>query len=130
MREINFRAWHIKEQFMDSAWMIDWEHRMVCHSKHNISDLDDCILMQFTGREDKNGKKVFESDIVKNWAGEIGIIKFHSSWAAFYFSLHIGHNEDRKLTRMIGSRMVYNDWDKYEVIGNIYEQPDILNPPE
>jgi hypothetical protein len=32
-REIKFRAWNKKRNFLDTVWLIDWEHRIVAHVK-------------------------------------------------------------------------------------------------
>lgn len=75
--------------------------------------LDDCEIMQFTGLLDKNGKEIYEGDIVrfpkykKSFETEVRYSKFYAGFAPFTELL----NEVR---------------DTCQVIGNIYEHPELL----
>jgi len=126
MREIKFRAWNKKEKFLDTAWSIDFEHGEVCHRAHNMSDLDDCILMQYTGLKDKNGREIYEGDIVRlcynGFYNNVEIFKgevifeegsFEVKAKGEYTCLHDG-------TGLTTS----------EVIGNIYENKELLEVVE
>ena len=127
MREIKFRAWHKAKKFMDTAWLIDWEHGQVAHRSHNVSQLENCILMQYTGLKDKNGKEIYDGDVIR-WSSEdeIGVVKYQD--AAFYLETNVPDN--------IGhSSKFYSPWlrvikhdleNELEVIGNIYENPELL----
>lgn len=81
----------------------------------------DCVVMQCTGLKDKNGKLIYEADVVKfrNTDNKyyIGIIKYTAEDALFCLSYRNEKNRD--------------DWDyvsryRLEVIGNIYENPEFL----
>lgn len=73
---------------------------------------------QYTGLKDKNGKKIFEGDIIKNWFDEIGIVKYEQKRAAFVVN---------------NWKNVYILWtnNDIEVIGNIFENPELIkNAPK
>lgn len=126
MREIEFRAWNKKEKFMDSAWLIDWEHGKVCHSKQNQSELEDCTLLQYTGLKDKNGVGIYEKDIViyQFMSGnESGTIVYKNGG----FKVKSDYFFSGDGTRMGGNE--YYEIDRFtclEVVGNIYQNLELI----
>jgi hypothetical protein len=75
---------------------------------------------QFTGLLDKNGKEIWEEDIVKTINNEIGKVVF--SIGAFWAEYVWPHNWDPMApAELLNANM--------EVIGNIYENPEILEDP-
>lgn len=82
---------------------------------------DEIELMQSTGLKDKNGKEIFEGDIV-DYKGRKAVIKWHGSYASFIYRF-IDELQGRK-----------SEWDplylayfRVEVIGNIYENKELLD---
>lgn len=81
---------------------------------------DEIELMQSTGLKDKNGKEIFEGDIV-DYKGREAVVKWHGSYASFIYRFVDGLKER------------VSEWDPlflacyhFEVIGNIYENPELL----
>jgi phage uncharacterized protein TIGR01671 len=73
-------------------------------------------LMQFTGLLDKNGKEIYEGDILKDERGHIGqVIWDDTGWAVNWTTSCDG-----------GPQM--DDYVCGEVIGNIYSNPELFNP--
>ena len=58
MEKFKFRAWHKKERRMFEVAGISWWDSLIYESFDDIShDMDDCILLLYTGHFDKNKKK-------------------------------------------------------------------------
>jgi uncharacterized phage protein (TIGR01671 family) len=118
MREIKFRAWDKEKKKMWTpirAWNFahgDIElHKLA--EPHSDKFEDEVEIMQFTGLHDKNGKEIWEGDIVRNsnLGGKIIEIK----WDTHFWSAG-------------GTGLVLSSSEKFgvEVLGNIYENPELL----
>lgn len=108
MREIKFRVWD----------NVDW-----MSSPFTLSDIksgkigfvNDLPVMQFTGLKDKNGKEIYEGDIIiPNQDYGIAFVAFHTP--SFGLQNKNGNCGDWD----------WEEWEKFEVIGNIYENQDLL----
>lgn len=131
-REIKFRAWNKLEKRMESVnfirfflnayTMVSTRYRDEKSKNYMMTSLldgsDNVILMQYTGLKDKNGNEIYEGDIVTglfNHTDIIGHIVYGSD-ATFFI--------ERKGLYGIGLNNA-EDW--LEVVGNIYENPELLN---
>lgn len=118
--EIGYRVWIFggldngARSFMDDVRMIDFEEEKVYWTQFTeYSYFDECVLMQYLGVRDINKKKIFEGDILKtNEAGWIGKVVYGRD--TFY------------LIDNQGGFSSGVEWEKCEVIGNIYENKKLL----
>ena len=108
-REIKFRAWGIWEGEM-SLWE---EYRYDICDKIS-ADKTKAILMQYAGLKDKNDKEIYEGDIVKV-NGELMEVFFKDG----YFGWGKEHSGAYSFDPFGAEQL--------EVIGNIYENPDLLS---
>jgi hypothetical protein len=82
-----------------------------------FKELPNTILMQYTGLKDKNGKEIYEGDILRFYLdGE----EFHTSPVSFHAEMSAF-----VLTEPVPEDMFVKECG-YEVIGNIYESPELL----
>ena len=124
MREIKFRAWHKGKKIIGNVLGIDILHKEIFFSNENVDcyehvDFKNIELMQYTELKDKNNKEIYEGDIVKlrNNHG-LGVVKYYDEWGAFVV-------EYVKSKPLVVLGMSYYKED-IEVIGNIYENPELL----
>jgi uncharacterized phage protein (TIGR01671 family) len=126
MREIKFRAWDKDLKVIRTVVNMEWingvvESLVVRDGKQvpirlNVSEI---ILIQFTGLKDKNGKEIYEGDIVAAPDGD---------WEVQIRDLEDGvvlNNDVRKKSSL---SHIDGDYSLTEcfVIGNIYEHPELL----
>jgi uncharacterized phage protein (TIGR01671 family) len=149
MRELKFRAWDKKQKKMLYGVSIGtikvWDENAPLIS-HEFSYSEDCIFEQYTGLKDKNGKEIYEGDIVnleyyekpfgkKRWnktyprkgGKDINVVGFEDGYFKFYEEDKDGYGSELSFSD-------YGEWEgkdgayKYvaEVIGNIHENPELL----
>ena len=82
--------------------------------------VDPKTIGQFTGLKDKNGKEIFEKDIV-DFKGRKSIVKWHGSYASFIYEF-----VDELQNRKTEWQPLYLSYYHFEIIGNIYENPEFL----
>ena len=121
MREIKFRAWFNKKPdwwkrqmfYSDDepAGIGDWFYEVQCYQ-------EDAPIMQFTGLKDKNGKEIYEGDIVRAiykdmGSGEEITEEYEMEWECTdpgpgYVGFNVGN------------------YQSIEIIGNVWENPELL----
>jgi uncharacterized phage protein (TIGR01671 family) len=135
MREIKFRAWVKDDNKMIHSPPVDTNDLA---SKEMVSFWsfcedyttykDDVILMQFTGLLDKNGKGIYEGDIVMHPV--LGFDKVQPGEVRYIQAAFVIAGADYTATGVTGfqQRNLYemSQGLSYEVIGNIYENPELL----
>lgn len=140
MKEIKFRAWIEKENRMltmdDDSWVFNF-----CHNDNYITDnvrdgsflwtKEELELMQFTGLTDKNGKEIYEGDIVKGSQHRCTYdldLHFKISMVEYLDEISIAafdavSNLNKNCSSLSGPSLNSED---IEIIGNIYQQPELL----
>lgn len=133
MREIKFRAWHIKERKMYFLEAIDMCFELVTVTKKNSDEQDyaayfrfsEIELMQYAGLKDKNGVEIYEGDILELRANpfsrkrDLFQVVFKDGGFRDEWNNYIGQYLPPDIRNKQGGRVRLNE--ACEVIGNIYE---------
>ena len=147
MREIRFRAWDKKYKFMSPVMLMDYAD---CDMKeviledglsqkhgapvHEWRKNEEFVLMQYTGLKDKNGKEIYEGDILeipkpglsyeimsvewKRVGKDVGWMLCKERHGLYPVCWEIGHKKKSGLENNFDYRTA--------IIGNIYENPELL----
>ena len=123
-REIKFRGWSKRHKSMTDISQIDFKQQLAEGHHYRNHEEDEIILMQYTGLKDKNGKEIWEGDIVR--------------WVFDYMDMgdgncqelkDIGEIEFSEGAFTVDGKSVIGHWTssaEIEVIGNIHENKDLL----
>lgn len=104
-REIKFRAWDI----LNKAWCIYFTNVDCMRNSNN----PDCAVTQFTGLLDKNGKEIFEGDIVE--------------YDTKITSRRVVEWDDERVGFLLkGGYDGLMNYMEVTIIGNIYQNPELL----
>lgn len=123
-----FRAWDKVNKKMREVNVIDFNFekiRIINDNGHCVSiDFKNIELMQSTGLKDKNGKKIFEGDILKGKFYFRGVGIFDSGEGNYKVCDPVVFKNTKFICRGFDLKDVANG--SVEVIGNIYENPELL----
>lgn len=115
-REIKFRAWNGEKMLYSHNNIVNDHYFQLRWFFEKVHETDD--LMQFTGLLDKHGKEIYECDVVSTRHVFVpkGLIAFRQG--SFEIK-NIGGEEEIYIK--------HKEWNNVEVIGNIYETPELLS---
>ena len=124
MRQIKFRAWDKDKKKMIEQCPFQSYHEFVLTPGGIPFDLSGSgkvqpyELMQFTGLHDKNGKEIYEGDVVR----------YNHVYLDHPVDFEVMFDEGGFGQRRIDGEEVsdWYEWEELEVIGNIYENPELL----
>ncbi|HET8735203.1 MAG TPA: YopX family protein [Pricia sp.] len=123
-REIKFRVWD-NVDFMSSPFTLQ------DLQDGKIKFCNDLPVMRFTGLKDRNGKEIYEGDVLSDYTEtDEGIKKSHCQvlWneACGSWELDMSMIQNRSYTFYLAEELL--DFE-YEISGNIYENPELLTAP-
>ena len=128
MREIKFRAWLKEDKKMENVKTMDFTDKTIrCLKKNEFINayllrrvsFDDVELMQYTGLNDKNGREIYEEDILFFRDENMKYIVVWQDAAFIIKSIEI---------RKYSEKMCWLDDTEIccEIIGNVYENKNLL----
>ena len=129
MREIKFRAWDEENK----TWRYGHFFETVegIRRCYNIAEnreikyyVNNSSLGQFTGLHDKNGKEIYEGDIVKYEADKESGIAIIEYWPGSFIFNWI--KQTTPSPSIIDSAFYFGCHSELEVIGNIHENPELI----
>jgi uncharacterized phage protein (TIGR01671 family) len=113
-----FRVWHKKfNKWIDIGFLRNGQGKL--YVDYNATDeQEDCIIEQCTGLRDKNGKLIYEGDLVKHksW-DEIEKVIWDYTQIGFCFDNGAGTHRASDFEFILS---------EFEIIGNIHETPELL----
>ena len=123
-REIKFRAWDIEQKrmslpFVLSDFCLKWQDGDIDMPIEFGVSKNRIVIQQYTGLKDKNGKEIYEGDII---SGEFYDTEYH-------------HSETIKAEVVFNNgafNIAHSEWHKpsLRIVGNVMENPELIKNNE
>ncbi len=143
MREIKFRAWIKTWGMMGAVYNIEWGQNLddettgiISIAADDLGDVDtfphnyspeEVELLEYTGLKDKNGKEIYEGDILQTFPLQDIRFEVVSEWntdeTAWGWGLKV--YSPKKFVYAMDKSV-----DRMEIIGNIYKNPELMERDE
>lgn len=124
MREIKFRGKNIEDNWEYGSLVISNHGRlyeMIDTERRYRGEVNPATIGQFTGLKDRNMKKIYEGDIVKIGTYTKGVVEYSDKYVQFII---INTNAIEYEYEPLG------DYTKIEIIGNKFDNPELLEEGE
>ena len=132
-----FMAWHINKQIMCEVIRIDFEQGIITLDLETDDDeyywmktdwsFSDVEIMQSTGCRDKNGIEIYEGDVIKDKYDKIWLVQWYVG--AFVITNKIPDSDGQTSTYSHFNNLSNHHF-YFEVIGNMWENPELLEVVE
>ena len=136
MRSIKFRCWDTENKEMLRVQELDFEDTFYggrlsirTDQYNDYFDMEDMILMQYTGLKDKNEKEIYEGDIIFDsfYERKAKVVFLEGAFWLDYIDNFKEYETIHKRYQLIAN---YDNKSVLEVIGNIYDNPELLEEGE
>lgn len=119
MRKLKFRAWDKKKQVMLDSYMVG-KLLGTTYFSDMVND-ENIVLIQFIGKIDKDGRDIYEDDVVKCVNGHIGRVVWDDGFCGFNVEGYYHSMNDW----LGGCAFMEGEGGPFEVIGNVWENPEL-----
>jgi uncharacterized phage protein (TIGR01671 family) len=124
MKEIKFRAWDLNNEKMYDSYCVDSNGSFCVNGDFGnnceCSETDKVIQMQFTGLKDRNGKDIYEGDII-NFDGTVLEITLGEETLTLGYKILKAKDEN-----VLEDIRLYRTEESAEIMGNVYENEELL----
>ena len=132
MRTIKFRGKSLLKGKWIYGHLLDaecGENLMIQVNASETLGVDDNTVGQFTGLYDKNGKEIYEGDLIEVNGRLFGVVEWHKDGYFFINDTIVGIRSDGGEYSPIGEMIRYfsNQRHDFSIIGNIHDNPELVH---